>query len=102
MCLRIDGDMLLSSVVSGVPSSSSISCDTGGAQAVNSALKAYAGPLGKAQKVGCNSGAFLHDDTSCAETAAALNQMIDAYLSGLFVNCSITTPTSIKGAYAPV
>ena len=46
------------------------------------------------QDITCFLGSFLRDDTACEATAGILNKMIDAHLSGLFVDCQMTTPTT--------
>ena len=82
-----------SDIIGSLPVVASNSC-AGTAAAINAALREFRGPAGDDETVECAFGEMLYDSTACEETVATLNAMIEAFSSGGFQNCEVTTPTT--------
>ena len=86
-CELVDGDTLLK-----YGGGNGTCTDT--ATALNSIITEVTGPDGRDENIECFIGSYFRDKTDCNSTRSTLNGAVAKFASGLFADCTITTPTT--------
>jgi hypothetical protein len=69
--------------------------------AINAAVDEFRGPAGEDAALECAFGGMFYAASGCADIAASLNAMAEAFEAGGFQACEVTTPTTSPSPTRP-